>query len=110
LETSAARVNSAPQRAQTTLAEHQASGRLATTWGSHDAHTERSPLNRYVAAWRACDVPGLVAEPLVQLEMSSAAVTTPAPRTRAARNVPMIPRRDADNTRCRARTCEPLGE
>jgi RNA polymerase sigma-70 factor (ECF subfamily) len=54
-------VNSALQRNRAALQEHRASGRLRPDRPAESSAIERSILGRYLAAWHACDIPGLVA-------------------------------------------------
>jgi len=61
LDASPAAVNSGLQRARAALAPHQTSGRLVETARRPDDATERSLLQRYLAAWHANNVPGLLA-------------------------------------------------
>ena len=61
LDASPAAVNSGLQRARAALAPHQTSGRLVVTARRPDDATERSLLQRYLAAWHASNVPGLLA-------------------------------------------------
>jgi RNA polymerase sigma-70 factor (TIGR02960 family) len=61
LESSTASVNSALQRARATLDRRQAEGRLGTGRTPPADDEERSLVRRYVEAWEAVDVDGLVA-------------------------------------------------
>jgi RNA polymerase sigma-70 factor, ECF subfamily len=59
LRTSEAGVNSALQRARATMEGHRASGRIREI-GTPDPGIERRLLDRFAAAWHACDIPALV--------------------------------------------------
>ena len=61
LDTTVAAVNSALQRGRAVLQEHRASGRLRPERPAASSAAERSILDRYLAAWHACDIPALVA-------------------------------------------------
>jgi len=56
-----AAVNSALQRGRAVLHEHRATGRLRPDQRAEGSAVERSILRRYLAAWRASDIPALVA-------------------------------------------------
>src|SRR4029079_88897 len=60
LDMTVSAVNSALHRARTTLAKHQLLAPERTAVIKDDAHT-RALLERYVRAWEAVDVAGLVA-------------------------------------------------
>ncbi len=60
LDTTVAAVNSALQRGRAILHEHQASGRLRPERPAASSAAERSILDRYLAAWHACDIAALV--------------------------------------------------
>jgi RNA polymerase sigma-70 factor (ECF subfamily) len=60
LDTTVAAVNSALQRGRAILHEHRASGRLRPERPAASSAAERSILDRYLAAWHACDIPALV--------------------------------------------------
>ncbi len=60
LDTTVAAVNSALQRGRAVLQEHRASGRLRPERPAVSSAAERSILDRYLAAWHACDIPALV--------------------------------------------------
>jgi RNA polymerase sigma-70 factor (ECF subfamily) len=55
-----ASVNSAVQRARTTLARERAAGRLAREHMPASAEAEQAVVRRFLAAWEAADVDGLV--------------------------------------------------
>ena len=59
LQASQASVNSALQRARSTLESHQASGRLPQAKAPAPG-TDRALADRFTAAWHACDIPALV--------------------------------------------------
>jgi RNA polymerase sigma-70 factor (ECF subfamily) len=59
LQTSPAAVNSALQRARATLDAHKSSGRLRSATAT-EAVAERRLIDRFNAAWEACDIPALV--------------------------------------------------
>jgi RNA polymerase sigma-70 factor (ECF subfamily) len=61
LDTTVAAVNSALQRGRAVLREHRVSGRLGPERPAASSAAERSVLDRYLAAWHACDIPALVA-------------------------------------------------
>jgi RNA polymerase sigma-70 factor (ECF subfamily) len=61
LEASTASVNSALQRARATLDQRRAEGRLEQASAGAPAEADRSLLRRYVEAWEAVDIEGLVA-------------------------------------------------
>ncbi len=61
LDTTVAAVNSTLQRGRAVLQEHRASGRLRSERPAASSAAERSILDRYLAAWHACDIPALVA-------------------------------------------------
>jgi len=54
-------VNSLLHRAKTTLEHRRSKGRPVPAGGRLDADAERRLLNRYLAAWHACDIPALLA-------------------------------------------------
>jgi RNA polymerase sigma-70 factor, ECF subfamily len=60
LETTTAGVNSALQRAHATLERRRAEGKLRPTGPPASDDVERSLLRRYMEAWEAVDIPGLV--------------------------------------------------
>src|SRR5436309_3038485 len=60
LDSSAASVNSALQRARATLDHRREAGGLRTTRRAASGEVERSLLERYLRAWEAVDVDGLV--------------------------------------------------
>jgi RNA polymerase sigma-70 factor (ECF subfamily) len=59
LQATQASVTSALQRARATLQTHRASGRLRPA-GAPDPGAERALMDRFTAAWHACDIPALV--------------------------------------------------
>jgi RNA polymerase sigma-70 factor (ECF subfamily) len=61
IDSSTAGVNSALQRAHATLARREAEGRLDPARTAPPDNVQRSLVRRYVEAWRAVDVDGLVA-------------------------------------------------
>lgn len=61
LDASVASVNSALQRARATLARQREAGRLHRDREAPSSDVERSLLDRYLAAWNAVDIEGLVA-------------------------------------------------
>jgi len=54
-------VNSLLHRARTTLEHHRRQGRPVPASSRIDADAERRLLDRYLAAWHACDIPALLA-------------------------------------------------
>jgi RNA polymerase sigma-70 factor (TIGR02960 family) len=60
VDSSAASVNSALQRARTTLEKRQADGRLDLARTPTPDHVQRSLVRRYVEAWQSVDIDGLV--------------------------------------------------
>ena len=60
LATSVAGANSALQRARTTLARGQASGRVTRVHARGDSRTEQMLVRHLVEAWQAADVPSIV--------------------------------------------------
>lgn len=54
-------VNSVLHRARITLEQHRRRGRPVPAFRRLDADAEQRLLNRYVAAWHACDIPALLA-------------------------------------------------
>ena len=54
-------VNSVLHRARTTLEHHRRQGRPVPASSRLDADAERRLLDKYVAAWHACDIPALLA-------------------------------------------------
>src|SRR5215469_1269776 len=61
LDTTVAGVNSALQRGRGALHEQRAAGKLRSDQRAESSAVERSILDRYLAAWHACDIPALVA-------------------------------------------------
>lgn len=61
LDTTVAAVNSALQRGRAALREQRAAGRLRPGRRAESSAAERFILHRYLAAWHACDITGLVA-------------------------------------------------
>jgi RNA polymerase sigma-70 factor (ECF subfamily) len=61
LQTSVAGVNSALQRGRATLARERGAGRLTTTPNPPHSETERRVVRRFIQAWQATDIDGLVA-------------------------------------------------
>jgi RNA polymerase sigma-70 factor (ECF subfamily) len=61
LETSVAAVNSALQRAHTTLDQERSRGTISRAHASPGAATEQELVARLIAAWHAVDVPAIVA-------------------------------------------------
>jgi RNA polymerase sigma-70 factor (ECF subfamily) len=61
LETSSASVNSALQRARATLRQRQADGRLHVGGEPPADEVQRSVVRRYIEAWEAIDIAGLIA-------------------------------------------------
>ncbi len=61
IDSSTASVNSALQRARTTLEQRRTDGRLDLTRTAPPGHVERSLVRRYIEAWQSVDIDALVA-------------------------------------------------
>jgi RNA polymerase sigma-70 factor (TIGR02960 family) len=59
LDCTAAEVSSALQQARGTLEQHRTAGRLRDDQPAATSAVQHSVLERYLAAWRACDIPAL---------------------------------------------------